>query len=149
MKKSLTDIHLFRVVIGTLRQAEHDYLIPPSADISSEARVFLFGRRSEFDEVCRALGLDPNASRLALIAYKVKHAKNPGSATDDPVFGFLAKNASYDNFTMGKPIGKPTHEAIRKFLHEQNPGNPNQSKASRRGSKGNRPKNPSPRKKSS
>jgi hypothetical protein len=80
--------------------------------------ALLFGASSTFDSVCHHLGIEPNAARLTLVAWKLN------GKIGDPVFGFLNNRDSYHSYINGKPLSLPTYESIRIILSRDGSGGP-------------------------
>jgi hypothetical protein len=102
--KGVEEIKLLRVFISIIRQAEDDYLSPSTSPAERvQAEQTLFGLHlSPLPGVCRALGIDCHAARMKLIEWKVK------GLTGDPIFDFLTKSESFDQYEKGLGLSIPT-----------------------------------------
>ena len=103
MPKGVEEIKLLRIFISILRQAEDDYLSPntPPGD-KIKAEQTLFGLHlSPLPGVCRTLGIDYHAARMKLLEWKV------AGRTGDPIFGFLTKASSLEQFEQYQTITGP------------------------------------------
>jgi hypothetical protein len=98
--QGLEEIHLFRIYIKTIRQAEEDYLDPRALQEDKEkATQLLFGMHlSPLPTVCRTLGINHHIARLKLLDWKMK------GLVGDPIFDFLTKVESANRFEQGHSI---------------------------------------------
>jgi hypothetical protein len=119
--KGVEEIKLLRIFISILRQAEDDYLSPntPPGDLV-KAEQALFGLHlSPLPGVCRILGIDYHAARMKLLEWKVS------GRVGDPIFGFLTKASSMEQFEQYQTIDGPKFDEeshVRKEKHDRPPG---------------------------
>ena len=117
--RSKPEISGFRILLDVCRLAERDYLAKRTPKSHREtAMALLFGASSTFESVCSCLGIQPNAARLTLVAWKL------AGKVGDPVFGFLNSKDSYNSFVNGKPLTIPTYESTRTILNGDGAGRP-------------------------
>ena len=104
-----------RILISMIRQAEDDYLSPHTSPAErANAEQTLFGLHlSPLPGVCRTLGIDYHAARMKLIEWKAK------GLTGDPIFDFLTKSGSMDQFEKGQGINVPTLREVAHVREEE------------------------------
>jgi hypothetical protein len=121
LPKGAEEIKLLRIFISIIRQAEDDYLSPfTSPQERANAEQTLFGLHlSPLPGVCRTIGIDCHAARMKLIEWKVK------GLTGDPVFDFLTKSGSMDQFEKGQGINIPTLREVAHGREEESDHVPN------------------------
>jgi hypothetical protein len=102
--KGVEEIKLLRIFISIIRQAEDDYLSPSTSPTErAQAEQTLFGLHlSPLPGVCRTLGIDCHAARMLLLEWKVK------GLTGDPIFEFLTKSGSLEQYEKGQSLSIPT-----------------------------------------
>jgi hypothetical protein len=98
------DVRTLRLLINLIRQSERDYLAKHiDSAVRADAWRSLFGLQSSpLAEPCRALGIDPIAARLRLILWRAK------DMVGDPIFGYLLKHRSMDQWERGIAMDIPT-----------------------------------------
>jgi hypothetical protein len=89
-----------------------DFLTPTALpEDRANARALLFGRDSYMEAVCKILGIDVNAARLTLLAWKAEGRRG------DPIFEYMTKENSYEAVMRGELAPVPTFERLRELFN--------------------------------
>jgi hypothetical protein len=98
-----------RLAINLLRSAESDFLNPKSdPEDRATAKSLLFGLDSSpLPQVCRALGIDPDAARLLILQWKSQ------GRVGDPIFSYLSESGNLKKVRHGIKLNVPGFKDLR------------------------------------